>query len=322
MTIRHAAAFAVLAALAATLAGCAAGAEHHAAAARPAAAPALAAEPEPTTPEGLLPGVPLGNLSDPKKAVLAAWARETYCYCGCPHTVSQCLRVHGGCHHAKRMARLASALVSAGADPAEVKKQVTGYYAGFSASKRARLELGAWGPPLGQPDAGVALVEFSDFTCPFCQLFRPVLERFVQDRPGRVRLYYKPFPIESHPDALEAAQAGEWAREKGIFWKLHDRLFEKPHASRLEQSGWARDLGQDGVDLEAALASQRLLPRVRASQAEAREAGLRATPTLYLEGRQLPVLSVDLVEFVLEFALEDEEEWRRSGGWGPDLGDR
>jgi protein-disulfide isomerase len=215
--------------------------------------------------------------------------------------------------------RLATALVRAGAGPRELGHQVTTYYAAFSATKRVRLDVAVAGPPMGQADAPVALVEFSDFTCPFCQVFRPVLERFVESHPGRVRLHYKPFPIESHPNALEAAQAAEWARDQGVFWPFHDRLFQSPRASAQEMAGWARELGQDGDALAQALDSQRLLPRVRASQAEGRAVGLKATPTVYLNGRELPLLSAELLEFILELAVEDEEEWLRHRGWGPDL---
>lgn len=301
--------------LAVALAACATGGERPAASAAT-AAPRPAPLPEPATPEGHLPDVPLDGLSEAQRAVVVQWARDTFCYCGCPHTVSECLRGHGGCHHGKRMARLAVRLAGAGVGAAELARLVTDYYASFDAPKRAALEVASFGPPLGDPAAKVTVVEFSDFTCPYCQLFRPVLEKFVEERPGRVKLLFKPFPIESHPGALEAAQAAEWAREQGIFWPLHDRLFGAPHASMIEVGGWVRELGKDPADLEAALASGRLLPRVRASQAEARAAGLRGTPTLFLDGRRLAV--PDLSEWMLEFTLQDEEEWREHGGWARD----
>ena len=84
----------------------------------------------------------------------------------------------------------------------------------------------------------------------------------------------------------------------------------------------ATELGQDGADLGAALESKRLLPRVTASRAEGRAVGLKATPTVYVNGRELPVLSADLLEFVLELALEDEEEWLKGRGWSRDAEER
>jgi protein-disulfide isomerase len=314
MTARaHHAPTLLLAAALAALAGCATSGDK--AAPRP-SSPRAAPLPEPGSPEGHLPDIPLEGLSEPQRAAVAHWAQETFCYCGCPHTVSQCLRTHGGCHHAKRMARLAVRLAVAGAAEAEFTRLITDYYATFDRPKRARLEVASFGPPLGEPGAKITLVEFSDFTCPYCQLFRPVIEKFVEERPGRVKLLYKPFPIESHDGAVQAAQVAEWGREQGIFWPLHDRLFGAPHVSLDVVADWARELGKDPADLEATITSGRLLPRVRASQAEARAAGLHGTPTLYFDGRRLAL--PDLSEWMLEFSLQDEEEWQEHGGWARD----
>jgi protein-disulfide isomerase len=292
-------------------------------AARPATAPAAppppvqAAASEPTTPEELLPGIPLDALTPEQRQAVAQLAQEEFCYCGCPHTVSQCLRTHGGCHHAKRMARLAARLVLGGQTKVEVQKTLVKYYASFDRPRRARLDLVGFGPPLGAASAAVTLVEFSDYTCPYCQLMRPVLEQFVAERPGRVKLHYKPFPIESHPHAAEAAQAGEWAREQGIFWAFHDLMFSRPHAlSTDELVGYAAEAGRDGEDLRAALQSGRYRYKVEGSQAEGRLAGLRGTPTLFFDGRLH--LIPDFSEWMLEFTLQDEEEWQEKQGWSGD----
>ncbi len=300
-----------IAALALLLAGCAARTPSTA------PTPAQAAGPEPTTPEGLLPGIPLDGLSAAQQQAVAEIAQEEFCYCGCPHTVSQCLRQHGGCHHAKRMARLASRLAMGGLPKPEIQKTLVKYYASFDRPRRAQLDLAEFGPPYGEADAAVTLVEFSDFTCPYCQLMRPVLERFVAERRGRVKLHFKPFPIESHPDAVEAAQAGEWAREQGIFWAFHDLMFARNHALSIEQlASYATEAGKDGADLRAALESGKYRYKVERAQAEARAAGLRGTPTLFLNGRIH--LVPDYSEWMLEFTLQDEEEWQETQGWSRD----
>lgn len=288
-----------------------------AAGAAPVAAPALAApppEPAPAAQAGL-PGVDLAGLSPDQQKLLLDYAREAFCHCGCPHTLAQCLAEHRTCKHAPRMARLAARLVRSGAKKPDLVRQIAGYYASFE--RRAKLDVARFGPPLGSPDAKVSMVEVSDFTCPYCRLVRPTLEEFVGAHRDRVRLFYKPFPIESHPGALECAQAGEWAREKGLFWAMHDAMFDSPGARSAEAlSDLARGLGGDPGDLRAALAEQRFLPKVRESQAEARAAGIRGTPTLFLNGRML-VLS-DFSDEGLLFTLEDEEEWQQHGGWSRD----
>lgn len=269
------------------------------------------------SPEELLPGIDLSSLTPEQRGVAARVSRDEFCYCGCPHTLTGCLREHKGCRHAPRMARLTARLAGLGLTEVQVLRALTEYYASFDAPKRARLELKASGPPLGNPDAPVALVEFSDFTCPYCQTLRPRLESFVKARPGRVKLYFKPFPLPSHPRSFEAALAAEWARDQGRFWPMHDLLFSRPHALDVESlAEMAREVGGDPADLRKALETRRHRSRVLSSQEEARRAGVTGTPTLYLDGRRY--LLPDWSEDSLEFTLQDEEEWRRSGGWARD----
>jgi protein-disulfide isomerase len=263
-----------------------------------------------------LPGVDLSSLSPEQRKLVLAWAKESFCYCGCPHTVDQCLRTHAKCRHAARMATLAARLVKSGAGKPDLAKGLDAYYASFE--KRARLDVSQFGPPRGNAGAPMTLVEFSDFTCPYCQRVHAPLAAYVAARADRLKLFYKPFPIESHPGAVDAAQAGEWARSKGIFWAMHDAMFEHPEAAHAvaDLADLARGAGGDPADLRAALEEKTFVDKIRASQAEARQAGIRGTPTLFLNGRML-VLS-DFSEDGLDLTLQDEDEWQKHGGWERD----
>jgi protein-disulfide isomerase len=276
---------------------------------------AAAAPAEPDAAE-ILPGVALEALTPEQRQVAARVAQNEFCHCGCPHTLSGCLREHKACKHAPRMAALAARLAGAGLGVPEVARALGDYYASFDRAKRVALDVGGFGPPLGGPEAKVTIVEFSDFTCPYCQMLRPRLEEFVKARKGRVRLFYKPFPIASHPRSAEAAAAAEWAREKGFFWAMHDALFEHPHdLDDAALSATAERLGGDPADLLEALAAGRYRARIAGSQEEARRGGLQGTPTLFFDGRRYTL--PDHSEESLEFTLADEEEWL-AGGWGHD----
>jgi protein-disulfide isomerase len=267
-----------------------------------------------------LPGVDTAALTPAQRQVLLAVVRDEFCHCGCPHTLGGCLKDHKSCKHAPRMASLAARLAGQGLTAGEILKALTEYYAGFEKAKRAKLDVKDFGPPLGDPAAPVAIVEFSDFTCPYCQALRPELEAFVKENASKVRLYYKPFPLSSHARSMEAALTGEWARSKGIFWKMHDHLFTHPQKlSNDDLAAAARAVGGDPDDLSQALASGRDKAKVQASMTEARAAGLAGTPTLYLGGRRLslPMAPRDAPE-VLRFAAEDEQEWAKSSGWAKD----
>lgn len=263
------------------------------------------------------PGVDVSALTQSQRTVLGKVVADEFCHCGCPHTLGGCLREHRSCKHAPRMVTLAARLAGQGLQQGEILRALTDYYAAFDKPKRARLDVKDFGPPLGDPAAPITVVEFSDFACPYCQQLRPELERFIQENAKQVKLYYKPFPLPSHARAAEAALAAEWARDRGFFWKMHDRLFESPHAlSDDDLAAHAEALGGDPADLRKALAEGRNRPRIAASQAEARAGGLRGTPTLFVNGRRLdlPVAPRELPD-LLRFTIEDELDWSKNGGW-------
>jgi protein-disulfide isomerase len=297
--------------IAALLAGLLGPSAARAAEAPPGATALLAAAVDPAA---VLPGIPLDDLTPEQQQVLARWALSDFCACGCPHTVSECLRTHHACKHAARMVRLAAAVVGApGATPEALRAYVRSYYASFD--RRAVLDVKAFGPPLGKEDAPLGLVEFSDFTCPFCQQLRPALEAFVKAHP-ELRLYFKPFPLVQHQNAMEAAIAGEWGRDHGKLWAMHDALFEAGDHGLDALADAAEGAGGDPSDLREAVTSRRAEARVRASISEGVKAGVDGTPTLFLDGRRLalPALSPEW----LQFTLEDELEWRKRKGWEKD----
>lgn len=86
-------------------------------------------------------------------------------------------------------------------------------------------------PVLGNPAAEIAIVEFSDFQCPYCERF------FIQTLPGltdkyiktgKVKLIYRDFPLTAigHQYAQKAAEAALCANDQNKFWQMHDKLFE------------------------------------------------------------------------------------------------
>ena len=252
------------------------------------------------------------TLTPPQKDVLARVLADEFCYCGCPHTLLGCLTEHKECKHAPRMAAMAARLAGMGLSSNEILKILTSYYSSFDPKKRAVIDTSKLGAPLGDPKAPVTILEYADFECPFCQQLRPKLEAFVRSHPGRVKLQFKPFPIPGHPHAEPAAEAAEWARDQGIFWPFHEAMFENPRS--LDEDSLvslASRLGKDGEDLRKALADRKYRDRVGGAQMEGRRAGVVGTPTIFMNGRRhvLP----DYSDTVLEFVLEDEEEWAKAG---------
>jgi protein-disulfide isomerase len=256
--------------------------------------------------------VGVSSLTPPQKEVLARVLADEVCYCGCPHSLLGCLTEHKDCSHAPRMGALAARLAGMGLSSNEILKALTEYYASFDKQKRARFEVGALGTPLGDPRSPVTFLEFADFECPFCQQLRPKLEAFVKSHPGRVKLVFRPFPIPGHPHAESASEAVEWARDQGIFWPFHDGMFDNPKQLDVDSLVALADrLGKDGENLRQALADRKYRDRVQSGLIEGRRAGVVGTPSIFINGRRHVI--PDYSDTVLEFVLEDEEQWLKSG---------
>jgi len=134
----------------------------------------------------------------------------------------------------------------------------------------------------GRRDAPITVVEYGDFECPYCRAAAPVLRRLVDGSGDRVRLVFRHFPLFSkHPFALTAALAAEASGDR--FWAMHDQLFA--HQDRLTDADLVRYAAEIGVGGVVGEAAQRFKPAVHADYAAGKEAGVRGTPTLFVDDR-------------------------------------
>jgi protein-disulfide isomerase len=168
------------------------------------------------------------------------------------------------------------------------------YGQSLSMSKKPRLpkdSISVTKPILGSPGARVAVVEYSDFACPFCGSFSqsvlPVLRQKYIDT-GLVSLSFRHFPIvQLHPLALSAAVAAECARNEGHFWEMHDVLFAHQHdLGQSAVSEYARSIGIPADTFQACVSDQRVEDAVQRQVKEADSLAIYSTPTFFL-GRVL-----------------------------------
>jgi protein-disulfide isomerase len=167
---------------------------------------------------------------------------------------------------------------------------------------------------LGDANAPATLVESADFECPVCGASRPILEKFVQERPGQVRLCYLPFPLQQHPNAMPAGQAALFARDHGKFWAVHDGLFD--NQTHLSPDVIKEIVVRAGLPADAwakALSSGAYIQELETFRGSGVTAGVQGTPTVFLNGR--------LVDFVpnaevLQITLDDERDFQaHQGKW-------
>ncbi len=140
----------------------------------------------------------------------------------------------------------------------------------------------------------ILLEEFSDFECPACGAYYPVVEKIRSEfTVEELDFKYRHFPLVSiHEYAMNSALASEAAREQGKFEEYYDILFENQEALTDEDLlRYASDLGLDMTKFETDLQSDVIKARVDADIAEAEKRNYTSTPTFVLNGKRVTMSS-------------------------------
>lgn len=175
------------------------------------------------------------------------------------------------------------------------------------------LDLTGVGYDRGSPAAPVVMIDFSDFSCPYCGAFSretyPAIEReYVAT--GKVFFKYVPFVAGGFPNSREATRAVECAADQGGFWRMMELVYEAQSAWRRARdpypllSGIGGVAGLDTARLGACFASRRTDARTARMNGVANEIGVRVTPSFVVDERPVQG-ALPLAEFrkVLDAAL-------------------
>jgi protein-disulfide isomerase len=163
--------------------------------------------------------------------------------------------------------------------------------------QRALVER-AEGVSIGNPDAPVQMIVFSDYMCPACAHWAGRIEQMLKAEfveTGRVLYTYYDFPLApGHRHSFLASRAARCAGDQGQFWEYHDRLLGQQQAW-MHSAGapsdaflqYARELNLDMRTFEACLRSDQHAEQVTANKLLGEMLGVRGTPTVFVNGRQL-----------------------------------
>jgi len=147
---------------------------------------------------------------------------------------------------------------------------------------------------IGDPDAPVTIVEFTDFQCPFCsrhflQTFPQIVAEYVDT--GKVRYVFMDFPLSSiHPQAQLASEAARCAGDQAAYVEMHDLLFARQDAWKGRDdaatifSGFAGELGLDTAAFDACLATRQHEDAVLADLEYGTSLGIDGTPAFFVNG--------------------------------------
>ncbi|MBI2096624.1 MAG: thioredoxin domain-containing protein, partial [Candidatus Sungbacteria bacterium] len=146
----------------------------------------------------------------------------------------------------------------------------------------------------GNPGAGLALIEYSDFQCPACSSYYPILKALAERHAGDMLFAYRHFPLRQiHRNADLAARASEAAALQGKFWEMHDMIFEHQSAwsdepnARDILAGYAEALKLDVGKFRNDLDAPEIAERIDSDAASGLKAGVDGTPSFFLNGKRI-----------------------------------
>lgn len=164
-------------------------------------------------------------------------------------------------------------------------------------------------PTLGPSDAVLTVVMFEDFECPFCGELFPDLRATMNTYGDRVRFVYRDFPVASlHPDAEQAAQAGQCANEQGKFWEYHDLLFKNQDRLAIENlHGYATQVNLNMQQFDECLSSGKYAAEIQEDLNDGLQAGVVGTPTIFFNGNKVQgVLTLEGLNAIIEQFLNQK----------------
>jgi len=241
--------------------------------------------------ETALPGVDFAGLTPTLKQRALHAMRGYDCSCGCGMKVAECRIKDPNCAFSRGLSSTLIDSIRAGKSEASALADAKASKFGHRAEPKLLDDpvpiptLGS--PVMGAANARITLVEFSDFQCPYCSKAVEKINAVLKAYPNDVKLVFKQFPLDTHPQAQISAQAALAAHQQGKFWQLHDLMFANRNAlSRKSILGWAGSLGLDMKKFEADLDSEATKKVVARDLSDGEKAGVEGTPTVFVNGQR------------------------------------
>ncbi len=147
----------------------------------------------------------------------------------------------------------------------------------------------------GKSDAPVTLVEYTDFQCPACGAYYPIIDQLSKEMGDNLRVVIRHYPlIQIHDNALPAARVAESAGRQGKFWEMYDLLFanqkEWSNAADPMKSIFPAYAGRIGLDMERFnqdMADASLDDKINRDRDTGNELKITGTPTFFLNGQKM-----------------------------------
>jgi protein-disulfide isomerase len=163
----------------------------------------------------------------------------------------------------------------------------------------------------GNKNSKVVLVEYSDFQCPACKAYHPVVKTLMKKYKDQILFVYRHYPLASHKNGPRAAQAAEAASRQGKFWEMHDLLFKNQDAWATEKDPtemfveFAKELKIDTNKFKKDIDLDELKNRINSNHDSGNLYRIASTPTFFLNGVKLdPPQSLDEFDGLINKQIE------------------
>lgn len=144
---------------------------------------------------------------------------------------------------------------------------------------------------MGDENAPVTIVEFSDYECPFCgrhftQTYPQLKKEYVDT--GKVKIVFRDYPLPFHPAAQKAAEAAECAGDQGKYWEMHNKLFSNQQALGVaDLKKYAGELAIKQSEFDECLDSGKYASEVQSDLSDGSAYGVSGTPSFFINGMLL-----------------------------------
>jgi len=160
----------------------------------------------------------------------------------------------------------------------------------------------------GNASSTVTIIEYSDFQCPACGAYFPLVEEVTSKLGTEFKFVYRHFPLAQHANAIPASRAAEAAGLQGKFWEMYAEIFSNQSEwseSKISKeifTNYAEKIGLDTTKFLSDYESKEVIKRVDDSIKGGVKAGVTSTPTFFLNGKKINAQTYEQFKTLIEQA--------------------
>lgn len=146
---------------------------------------------------------------------------------------------------------------------------------------------------MGSESAKIKLVEFGDYQCPACGAAYPVISKILATYKNDTLFVFRNYPLSIHANSTIAAKAAEAAGVQGKYWQMYDALYQNQSTWSTSNSpidvftSYAKTMGLDTEKFKQDVQSNKFDAKIQEDTNDGNSVGVNATPTFYLNGKQI-----------------------------------